>query len=179
VIARHHRRVGRVPLVRSGTAASLRARSGLFGESNSTKRHGQRQHERRDQQRNALAHNLPLSHPPCIHAYHDSVKLLANRLSEPPCLPLPFPRTKTGHRIHSSEVAGCATGSLCPRRPFIQGRDLSLYLARFLSLQQMIVSQHILASARWRIFFASAEWHIPTTYRKTAPLCEATPGVSR
>jgi hypothetical protein len=56
VIARHHRRVGRVPLVRSGTAGSLRARSGLFGESNSTKRHGQRQHERRDQQRNALAH---------------------------------------------------------------------------------------------------------------------------
>ena len=56
VIARHHRRVGRVPLVRGGTAAPLRAGLGLLGESDSTKRHRQRQHERHHQQRDALAH---------------------------------------------------------------------------------------------------------------------------
>ena len=54
--ARHYRRVGRVPLVRGGTSAPLRARLRLLGESDSTKRHRQRQHERHHQQRDALPH---------------------------------------------------------------------------------------------------------------------------
>ena len=87
VIARHYRRVGRVPLVRSGTASSLRALTGLFGESNSTKRHGQRQHQRRDQQRNALPH---LFSPPLPFSQHE------NRLTS------------------FTEIAGCATGSARP-----------------------------------------------------------------
>src|SRR5829696_5694816 len=56
VIARHHRGVGRVPLVRGGTAAPLRARLGLLGERYAPERHRQRQHQRREQQRNALPH---------------------------------------------------------------------------------------------------------------------------
>src|SRR5829696_2630199 len=61
VIARHHRRVGRVPLVRGGTAAPLRARLGLPGESDSTKRHRQRHHQRHHQHRNPLPHLLTSS----------------------------------------------------------------------------------------------------------------------
>src|SRR5215208_3844072 len=47
----------------------------------------------------------------------------------------PFPKTKTGHyRITMiPTVAGCTTGSLCPRCPYIRDEVLSLYQAEFLS----------------------------------------------
>src|SRR5215204_2218278 len=44
-----------------------------------------------------------------------------------------FPKTKTGHRIQRSLVAGCTTGSLYPRCPSLRGEVLSLYSARVLS----------------------------------------------
>ena len=48
---------------------------------------------------------------------------------------LSFSQNETSHGIERSLVAGCTTGSLCPRCPSLSGRAHSLYLA--LGLSQM------------------------------------------
>ncbi len=48
----------------------------------------------------------------------------------------PFPKNKTGHRTYWSLIAGCTTGSVCPRYPFQKDRVLSFYVGLFCSLLQ-------------------------------------------
>src|SRR5215207_4906738 len=42
-----------------------------------------------------------------------------------PLLAVPFPKNKTGHRTHWSLVAGCATSSICPKRPLLRRTEFS------------------------------------------------------
>ena len=50
-------------------------------------------------------------------------------------MPRPDPKTKPASKDHEviPSVAGCTTGSLCPRCPYIQDEVLSLYKAEVLS----------------------------------------------
>ena len=84
-------------------------------------RHGQCQHQRHDQQRNALAHILfPFFHPPDVQSFSYRSNSATSLWASPPSLlVLPFPKQKPALRIKViPSVAGCTTGSLCPRCPY-------------------------------------------------------------
>jgi hypothetical protein len=80
------------------------------------KGHRQRQHQRREQQRNALAHrafSLPSSL--CATNLSYSLEHLSTYYASLRQTSFSLAQTKTGHP--HGEVAGCATGSIRPRRP--------------------------------------------------------------
>ena len=101
-------------------------------------------------------HQVPLSHPPCVHVYHTSVNLLADSLPAPPSSRSPFPNAKPTTESRRSLVAGCTTGSPCPRCPSIRGRALSLYLAQVFSANLTIKAPEADSSASRHILSADS-----------------------